>query len=117
MDSEALVKDWFTKWTEGRYRDLPISDDFKHHSPYGTIVGKQEYLELVAKNEEQFLGHRFEIHEGLYADDKACLRYTTRRGDDFALTVSEWYHFRGKQIAEIYAYYHIGEIREAEELQ
>lgn len=46
----------------------------------------------------------------------ACVRYTARQGEDFSLDVSEWYYFENDLIREIYAFYHIGEIREERKL-
>lgn len=115
MDSKQLVIDWFSKWTEGDFLNLPISDNFKHTSPFGTIESKKTYLELVQQNADKFLGYEFTIIDGIYGDDKACVRYTALQGE-FSLDVSEWYYFEDGLIEEIVAYYHIGEIREDREL-
>ena len=116
MDSEVLVKDWFSKWENGDYLHLPVTEAFKHTSPFGTISGKKAYLDLVQKNEDKFLGYTFEIHDSLYDGDRACVRYTARQGNHFALDVSEWYYLKGELIEEIISYYHIGEIREERRL-
>ena len=97
--------------------NLPITEDFSHTSPFGTIEGKKEYEELVHSNKDKFLGYSFEIHDGIYFEDRACVRYTARQGEEFKLDVSEWYYFRNGLIHEIIAYYHIGEIREERKLE
>ncbi|MCX2679649.1 nuclear transport factor 2 family protein [Galbibacter sp. EGI 63066] len=117
MNSEILVKEWFDKWEKGNYFDLPISENFRHISPFGTINGKQAYLDLVKKNEDKFLNQTFEIHDGIYEDDRACVRYTTKQGNDFTLDVSEWYYFKDHLIKKVIAYYHIGKIRDERKLQ
>lgn len=116
MELKDLVRIWFEKWDNGDYLNLPISDNFKHTSPFGTIDGKSEYLDLVRKNEEKFLGQTFEIHDSIYARDRACVRYTAKQGGNFSLDVSEWYYVKDNLIEEIIAYYHIGEIRKDREL-
>ncbi|MDY8138431.1 nuclear transport factor 2 family protein [Aquimarina sp. 2201CG5-10] len=117
MDVKQLVKQWFDKWEEGDFYNLPISEHFKHTSPYGTINGKEEYLNLVEANKDKFLGHRFVLHHEIYADNKACVCYTGIK-DDFKLEVSEWYFFKNEQIEEIIAYYNIeGEISEKRKLE
>ena len=116
MDSKALVTTWFEKWEQGDFYNLPVSDNFKHTSPFGTIPGKRKYLELVEANKEKFLGHRFEIHDQIFNSHKACVRYTAIQGD-FKLDVSEWYYIKNGLIEEIIAYYHIGEIREERKLK
>lgn len=115
MDLKKLVEDWFAKWDSGDFHHLPVSENFKHTSPFGTISGKKAYIDLVEENKDKFLGYRFEIHDAIYGDDRACVRYTAIQGD-FRLDVSEWYYPDGDLIGEIIAYYHIGEIREDRQL-
>jgi hypothetical protein len=63
MGSHKLVLDWFGKWEKRDYYNLPIIDDFSHTSPYGTITGKEAYLNMVESNEDKFLGYRFVLHD------------------------------------------------------
>lgn len=119
MDLKTLVHTWFQKWEEGDFEHIPIADDFSHTSPYGTIDGKEAYMDLVRANRDKFLGHRFEIHDELYGDDIGCVSYTTRNGD-FKLEVSEWYFLGDDKnlIQKIVAYYNIeGEISEERKLE
>ncbi len=117
MESKKLIENWFQKWEEGDFHQLPISQKFKHTSPFGTIDGKRAYLEVVEENKDKFLGYRFDIHDTLYGIDKACVRYTAKQGKDFSLDVSEWYYFKDNLIEEIVAYYHIGEIQEKRKIE
>lgn len=117
MDLKDLVKIWFEKWENGDYLNLPISENFKHTSPFGTIDGKQTYLDLVKENEDKFLGQTFDLHDTIYEKNKACVRYTAKQGKDFSLDVSEWYYVKDNLIEEIIAYYHIGEIRQERQLK
>ncbi|MEY8021668.1 nuclear transport factor 2 family protein [Muriicola sp. SD30] len=117
MDTEEVVSDWFNKWETGDFMNLPITDEFEHTSPFGTIRGKDTYLELVKKNKDKFLNQSFTLHDSFYGNYKACVRYTASQGKDFKLEVSEWYYFKGDLIDKIAAYYHIGEIREERKLK
>ena len=117
MNTRSLVKQWFEKWENGDYLDLPISENFRHTSPFGTIEGKKAYLDLVRENEDKFLGQTFDLHDGIYEHDRACVRYTAKQGREFSLDVSEWYYFRDNLIERIVAYYHIGEVRDERKLQ
>lgn len=107
---EQLTKTWFDRWENGDFYNLPISENFKHTSPYGTINGKKEYLELVEANTDKFLGHRFEIQDTMFDKRKACIRYTAVQGD-FRLDVTEWHFVKDGLIDEIIAYYNIAEER------
>ena len=116
MDIRELVNTWFKKWEVGDFHNIPVTEDFKHTSPFGTIEGKKKYLELVETNKDKFLNQSFEIHHQIYEQDCGCVRYTANQGD-FTLEVSEWYFLKDGLIAEIIAYYHIGdEIREDRKL-
>lgn len=116
MTTESLVKAWFAQWQKGEFYNLPVSSDFKHSSPFGTIQGKAAYIKLVEANKGKFLGYRFIMHDELHSTDKACVRYTAIQGD-FELEVSEWFYISDGQISEIIAYYHIGEIRDDRKLK
>ena len=113
--AELLVRDWFHKWETGDFLNLPVSEHFKHTSPFGTIEGKENYLDLVRKNEDKFLGYTFNINDEMYEDSKACISYQAVQGD-FSLDVSEWHYIEDNVIKEVIAFYHIGEIREDRQL-
>jgi hypothetical protein len=115
MELNRLVNNWFDKWKKGDYLHLPISDDFKHTSPFGTINGKKEYMSLIEANKEKFLGYRFDIHDEIYDKNRACVRYTAIQ-EDFNLDVSEWYYAKHDLIRAIVSYYHMGEIPEERKL-
>ena len=110
MVIKQLIDQWFEKWEAGDFLNLPIADDFKHTSPYGTIEGKANYLDLVAGNKDKFLDHRFILHDVITEQDHACVRYTAVQGD-FSLEVSEWHFVKDGLIQEIIAYYNIEEER------
>ena len=116
MKTMDLVNEWFERWENGEIMHLPLSENFIHTSPYGTIEGKNAYLELIVANIDKFLGHRFEILDTLYEKHKACIRYTAKKGD-FSLDVSEWHYIKEGRIEKVVAYYNIeGEISEDRKL-
>ena len=99
MDAKNIVRLWFEKWEQADIQHLPIAEDFIHTSPYGTITGKAQYLELVEANLDKFLGHRFEIHDEIYQADKGCVRYTATK-EDFILEVRRVALYRAKSHSE-----------------
>ena len=117
MSSETTSKKWFNDWAKGDFTQLPITADFSHTSPYGTIEGKEDYLRLVDANKDKFLGHKFVIHDAMYSEGKACIRYSALK-EDFRLEVSEWHYIKNDLIYKIEAYYNIeGEISEERKLK
>ena len=117
MNTKQLVQQWFDLWITGDYPNLPLSDNFTHTSPFGTIHGKTAYIDIIKENEEKFLGYTFELHDGIYQDQKACVQYTAKQGDDFRLNISEWYYIEKGLIDKIVSYYHIGEIRQDRKIE
>ena len=106
MEAKDLVALWFEKWENGDFMNLPISDNFVHTSPYGTINGKQQYVSLVEANREKFLGHQFQLHNILTSEDLVCVRYTAHQ-EQFTLEVSEWHFIGNGLINRVIAYYNI----------
>jgi len=110
MEIKELVRKWYKVWDEGDFENIPVTENFKHTSPYGTIDGRKPYFSLVEANRDKFLGNHIKIHDEIYGQDRACVRYTVSKGD-FAMEVSEWFYLRDGLIQEIIAYYNIeGEI-------
>ena len=116
MESKEIIAVWFEKWKQGDYLNLPLTPDFSHTSPFGTISGKDTYLDLIRSNEDKFLGYTFDILDTIYREKGGCVRYRAVQGD-FELDVSEWYYLEGDLIKEIVSYYHIGEIQEERKLK
>lgn len=110
LKSKSLVNKWFEIWENGNFQDLPLAESFKHTSPYGTIMSKKDYLQLVEANRDKFLNHKFIIHDEMYDEQRACIRYSAIQGD-FSLEVTEWHFIKNDLIDEIIAYYNIDEAR------
>ena len=102
---------WFACWNSGVIDDLPITDDFRHTSPFGTIETKSRYLEIVSKNRESFLGNRLTVLKQIVDGSNACVQFRQTRVDDpeFEMTVCEWYVLDGDLIREIESFYNIGD--------
>ncbi|MDN5205510.1 nuclear transport factor 2 family protein [Fulvivirgaceae bacterium BMA10] len=114
--TQELVNEWFDIWNKGNFQELPLAEDFKHISPYGTIEGKSNYMELIESNRDKFLGNRIEMHDEIYEGNRGCVRYNVSKGD-FSMNVSEWLYIENDKIKEISAYYNIkGEISEDRKL-
>jgi hypothetical protein len=104
------VARWFACWNSGDTDDLPITDDFRHTSPFGTIETKARYLEVVNKNRDAFLGNRLTVLRQIVDGNNVCVQFRQTREDDpdFEMTVCEWYVLDGDRIKEIESVYNIG---------
>ena len=116
MEIKTLVDRLFKAWDDGDYMSIPVSDDFSHTSPYGTVEGNDAYLAIVMDNADKFLGNRIDIHDSIYDGLKACVRYTITN-KAFTVDVSEWIYSNGELINRIISYYNVeGEIGENRKL-
>jgi SnoaL-like domain len=109
MELRTWVRQWFDCWEDGDYHDIPVTDDFIHTSPYGTIRGREAYIGLVDANRDDFLGYRFEVLDEIHTEDIACVRYAARSGD-FTLEASEWFFAGDGGIARIISYFDVGQV-------
>lgn len=117
MKITELTKMWFDKWETGDFKNIPISENLTHISPYGTIKGKEAYMALIEANRDKFLGHHFVIHDEIFAENKSCIRYTAIQGK-FRLEVSEWHYAKNGLLEKIVAHYNIeGEISQDRKLK
>jgi len=66
------VAQWFDCWNSGDIDNLPLADDFRHKSPFGTIETKARYLEIVNKNRDSFLGNRLAVLKQI-VDEIMCV--------------------------------------------
>ena len=112
MSIQELVNRWFDLWKTGDFESLPLAESFTHTSPYGKVEGKENYLDLARANQEAFTGNTFDIHDTLFGDHHACIRYTMISPTG-TLEVSEWIYEEDGLIVEIIAYYNLEEERQA----
>lgn len=105
------VAEWFACWNSGTVEDLPITDDFRHTSPFGTIETKARYMDIVNKNRESFLGNQLTVLKQIVDGNHVCVQFRQTREDDpaFEMTVCEWYLLEGDRIKEIESFYNIGD--------
>ncbi len=108
-DLHPVVQQWFDCWNEDQIDNLPISDDFSHTSPFGTITGKQRYLEIVNKNRKDFLGNKLTLERHIQQDNQVCVQfYQKNENTGLKMTVCEWHVIDGELIQEIRSFYNIG---------
>ena len=108
MNAKDLTEKWFEVWAAGDIENLPLTQNFKHTSPYGVIETKETYMKIVRQNKHLFLGNTYEIHDIIGLGNKACVRYTVH-SPSHTLQVSEWIYSKNNLISEIVAYYNIQE--------
>lgn len=110
VEVHPVVKKWLSCWQTGELKALPISDDFCHTSPFGTIESKERYLEIVEKNKADFLGNSLTVMDQIKEDNRVCVQFEQKNANTgLEMTVCEWYTLEGDQIKEIRSFYNIGD--------
>ncbi|MDX1378896.1 MAG: nuclear transport factor 2 family protein [Anaerolineales bacterium] len=104
--NKTLADLWFDAFRE---KDISIlegnlAEDFTHTSPYGTIKGKEAYLDLVRENPEAFFSPVIEILDVIESGNSFAVRYLVNENP-----ACDCIYIQEDQISEIYSYYHVGE--------
>lgn len=64
---------------------------------------------MVEANKDAFLGGRFERHDEIYDENRACVRYTMHSGE-FSMEVTEWFYLGNEKIKEIISNYNVSDV-------
>ncbi|MEX0290200.1 MAG: nuclear transport factor 2 family protein [Flavobacteriaceae bacterium] len=108
-DIHPVVAKWFSCWESGKVEELPITDDFSHTSPFGTITPKEKYMDIVNKNKADFLGNTLTVTKQIQEGNNVCVQFEQHnKNTGLEMTVCEWYVFEGDLIKEIRSFYNIG---------
>lgn len=103
MTAEQLARLWIDCWNEGRPDDIPLAEDFTHSSPYGTVSGREAYLEwvkpLAAANVADL-----RVIRVLGGKEEAAIWFEMDSGERVVKTV-DWVQVRGSEIASIQSFY------------
>ncbi|NMH60335.1 nuclear transport factor 2 family protein [Alteromonas ponticola] len=109
-DVHPVINKWLTCWETGDIDALPIVDSFCHTSPFGTIKGKQRYLEIVAKNKSDFLGNTLTVINQITEANQVCVQFEQKNANTgLEMVVCEWYTLQGDQIKAIRSFYNVGD--------
>ena len=104
-----IVKKWFDCWNTGNIEDLPVSEDFSHTSPFGTIESKSKYMDIVLKNKKDFLGNTLTVLKQIREGNTICVQFEQKnKNTGLEMTVCEWYEIEGDKIEQIRSFYNIG---------
>ncbi len=51
-EAERLARAWIDGWNAGKPDQIPLAAEFVHSSPFGTVAGRDKYLEWVKPRPE-----------------------------------------------------------------
>lgn len=109
INVHPVVNQWLNCWETGDLESLPIKENFSHTSPFGTITGKERYLEIVNKNKADFLGNSLTVTHQIQEGCKVCVQFEQKnKNTGLEMTVCEWYTLDGDKIQAIRSFYNVG---------
>jgi len=102
-NAAQLARAWIEGWNAGKPEQIPLAPDFVHTSPFGTVAGREKYLEwvrpLAAKNVTSL-----KVERTLTEGDQCAIWFVmgTPNGD---VAVCDWVQTRAGQISAITSFY------------
>ncbi len=105
-----VVAKWISCWETGDVESLPVTEDFSHTSPFGTIQPKSKYMEIVLKNKKDFLGNTLTVTQQITEGNNVCVQFEQKNANTgLEMSVCEWYRIEGDLIKEIRSFYNVGD--------
>jgi hypothetical protein len=103
QSAEALAKTWIEYWNQSKPDEIPLDENFTHTSPYGTITGRETYLNwvkpLAALNVTQLNILR------IIADDNQAVVHFQMNTPIKPIQACDWITTKDGKITEIHSFY------------
>jgi hypothetical protein len=107
--AEELARAWIDGWNAGKPDDIPLASHFVHTSPFGTVSGREIYLDwvrpLAAKNVTSL-----EIVRTLAVDNECAIWFEMGTPNGI-VQVCDWVQTDGNEIVAITSFYDATELR------
>ncbi len=98
-----LAHIWIDKWNEGDPDNIPLDKEFTHSSPFGTVSGREKYLEwvkpLAAKNVSAL-----RIVRIIGDNDQAAIYFEMNTSEGW-VPVVDWLDVKDGKILKIQSFY------------
>lgn len=107
--AEQLARAWIQGWIDGDPDSIPLANDFVHTSPFGTIEGRDIYLEKIKPASSANVA-KLTILRTMGADDQAVVRFDmeTRHG---TIPCVDWVTVNGDRITSVHSFYDATQLR------
>ena len=108
--AEQLAIIWIDLWNKGQPDAIPLAENFVHTSPFGRIVGREHYLEVVKPMAKRNVT-TLEVLRTLAGANQAVIHFEmhTPKG---VIPVCDWIKIEGDHISEIHSFYDATDLRE-----
>ena len=102
-NAERLARAWIQGWIDGDPDGIPLSDDFVHTSPFGTIEGREIYLEKIKPASDANVA-RLAILKTMGAEDGAVIRFDMETPHG-TIPCVDWVTVDGDMITAVHSFY------------
>jgi hypothetical protein len=111
-ESAQLARAWIQGWIDGKPDDIPLATDFVHTSPYGTVKGREKYLEWVKPMAAENVAN-LEIIKILGGEGEAVIWFEmTSPGG--VVPSCDWVEVENGEITRITSFYDASVLRKAD---
>ena len=103
QNTERLARAWIQGWIDGDPDSIPLAKDFVHTSPFGTIEGREIYLEKIKPASAANVA-KLTILDTMGAGNKAVIRFDmeTPKG---TISCVDWVNVDGDTITAVHSFY------------
>lgn len=101
---EEQARNWILVWNDGDPRSLPLAEDFVHTSPYGTIRGRETYLDTVIPQAAESVV-TLTVDDVVVAGTRAVVRYRMEGRGGSVNPGCDWLEFVDDRLARVWSYY------------
>ena len=102
--SLQVAQTWLEAFQQKDISLLRLAENFVHISPFGEVVGRDDYLELVKANEEAFFSNPIQVEDFVGEGQRFVVRYVV--GD---MPATDWIYVSESEIERVISYYHFGD--------
>jgi len=108
-DAERLARAWIQGWIDGKPDDIPLAENFTHSSPFGTVSGRQKYLDWVKPLAEKNV-QELSIVKTL-GDDTEAVIWFEMTGPEGPVPSVDWIHTENGEITAIHSFYDASSVK------
>ena len=108
-DAEQLARAWIEGWIAGTPENIPLADDFVHSSPFGTVSGRDRYLDWVRPMAAQNVAS-LNILKTLGGKSEAAIWFEMKTPGG-VVQVCDWVESKNGEIVAITSFYDASSLR------
>jgi hypothetical protein len=102
-NAEKLARIWIEGWIAGKPDDIPLAENFTHSSPFGTVSGREKYLEWVKPLADKNVA-ALKILKTVGEEDEAAMWFEMKTPNS-VVQCCDWVQTKDGRIVAINSFY------------